>query len=201
MKKLLEVGDIIMSKNYSELGKFVIVRVTATQAYSSYHKFKREYTIGSHGITVINAIGYANSFSKPLFFIPTEKDLEEYERQQAISFIKSSSIIKKIETLPLSDLKAIVDLIKNSIVMMILLLLFSLGSMAQSKNDSRIVFRPAMDTIFPMLTLSLNDNPEFKIYSGKQLIAYRKHDSAWVLINPDKTRIILDSIYLQHCKR
>lgn len=39
---------------------------------------------------------------------------------------------------------------------------------------------------------------EIRIMSGHELVAYRKPDSAWVLINPDKTRIVLDSIARQY---
>jgi len=43
--------------------------------------------------------------------------------------------------------------------------------------------------------LMLNRPFEVRIYSGRELVAYRKIDSAWIFINPDKTIIILDSLY------
>ncbi len=33
-----------------------------------------------------------------------------------------------------------------------------------------------------------------RFYDGENLIAYKKKDSSWVLINPNKLKIVLDSI-------
>lgn len=61
---------------------------------------------------------------------------------------------------------------------------------AQAKDTTASKF-----TIGAGSQLTLNKKPEVRIYAGAQLVAYRKYDSAWVLINADKTRFILDSLY------
>lgn len=54
----------------------------------------------------------------------------------------------------------------------------------------------------PQFELSnIKSTEEISMYFGDELVAYRKKDSAWVFINPDKTIIILDSLYPKNNKQ
>lgn len=61
------------------------------------------------------------------------------------------------------------------------------------KSNSQSVFSGSANN----KKLSLDIIKEVRIYCGNELVAYRKVDSTWVFINPDKTTLILDSMYIR----
>lgn len=50
---------------------------------------------------------------------------------------------------------------------------------------------------FRMGDFTMGETTQIFVMMGGETVAYRKKDSSWVLINPDKTKIILDSIAYQ----
>lgn len=87
--KLLQVGDVIYSSgNYGVQHRFVIDRVTNTQAFSSNTKFKREiFSSGS-----VRIIGNTNSWSTTNYKIETEKLKGDYFRKQMESKISAANV-------------------------------------------------------------------------------------------------------------
>ena len=88
-EKLLQVGDVLYSRQYGSIGtKFIIDRVTNTQAISGKKKFRRN--IGSNGY--VKSIG-EGSYS-PSYYIENDELKEEYQRKKAITYLSSYNFSK-----------------------------------------------------------------------------------------------------------
>jgi hypothetical protein len=77
----LKVGDVVYGTSYNDIWKYVIERVTKTQAISGNIKFKIGY--GDNWVSVIGERGY----SRTSYYISTPELEEKYVRYKIINKI------------------------------------------------------------------------------------------------------------------
>ena len=89
-KKLLQVGDIIYGYSAYGISRYVIDRVTATQAISNNTKFRREYFEGGS----IFKFGESHGWNSESYSIETSELKEKYYRFKIIAILKGTDFSK-----------------------------------------------------------------------------------------------------------
>jgi len=106
----LEVGDCLYEKgNYGGLTKYVVERVTPTQAILSYSKKCKRESRDGKTFDIIDR----SSWGPYCLYLATPEMDEQYRRQSLISFVKNG-IEKKISLLKTSDLETIKKMIDDA---------------------------------------------------------------------------------------
>jgi hypothetical protein len=94
-----------------------------------------------------------------------------------------------------------------------ILIFMGFNSYAQTgkfSKDSLVKYGSSLTTDLKLITIArqpvlpyivFEQNYSIVINDGGVMVAYKKKDSSWVLINPDKTRMVLDSVITNYKRK